>query len=148
MLIRFDPFRELDRLTQQAFGNQGRPTAMPMDAYRHGEQVVVNLDLPGVDPSSIDLTVEKDVLTVSAERQWRPTEDQQVIAAERPQGRFSRELFLGEGLDTDRIEARYDNGVLTVTLPVAERAKPRKVAISSGGGGGGKAQAIEAGVSA
>ncbi len=145
MLMRFDPFRELDRLSQQAFGTQGRPAVMAMDAYRQGEQFVVHFDLPGVDTSSIDLTVEKNVLTVTAERAWPREEGQDVIVSERAQGKFSRQLFLGEGLDSERIEASYDNGVLTVTVPVAEQAKPRKVEIGSGGG---QAQAIETGSNA
>ncbi len=143
MLMRSDPFRELDRLTQQAFGTRARPAVMPMDAYRQGDSFVVHFDLPGVDPSSIALTVEKNTLTVSAERQWQPAEDHQVIASERPQGNFSRQLFLGEGLDTERVEATYDGGVLTVSIPVAEQAKARKVEISSGGGG--EAKAIDTG---
>ena len=141
MLMRFDPFREMDRLSQQAFGSTARMPVMPMDAYRHGDQFTVHFDLPGVDASSIDLTVEKNVLTVSAERHWEPEEGNQVVVAERPQGRFSRQLFLGEGLDADRIEASYDNGVLTVSIPVAEQAKPRKVEIASSDG---KAMAINA----
>ncbi|MDP9420022.1 MAG: Hsp20/alpha crystallin family protein [Actinomycetota bacterium] len=145
MLMRFDPFRELDRLSQQAFGTQGRPAVMAMDAYRQGEQFVVHFDLPGVDASSIDLTVEKNVLTVTAERAWPREEGQDVIVSERAQGKFSRQLFLGEGLDSERIEASYDNGVLTVTVPVAEQAKPRKVEIGSSGG---QAQAIETGSNA
>ncbi len=140
MLMRTDPFREFDRLTQQAFGTRYRPSAMPMDAYRQGDQFVVNFDLPGVDPSSIDLTVEKNVLSVSAERRWEPAEDLQIVASERPQGNFNRQLFLGEGLDSDQVEASYENGVLSVTIPVAEQAKPRKVEISSGAG----ARTIEA----
>ena len=135
MLMRFDPFRELDRLAQQTAG-AGRLPVMAMDAYRHGDSFVVHFDLPGVEASSIDLTVEKNVLTVTAERRWQPTEGDEVVVSERPQGSFSRQLFLGEGLDPDRIEARYDNGVLTVSIPVAERAKPRKVDISSGSGNG------------
>jgi HSP20 family protein len=142
MLMRTDPFRELDRLTQQAFGTRARPAVMPMDAYREGDHFMVHFDLPGVDPSSIDLTVEKNVLTVSAERNWQANDNQQVLASERPQGTFSRQLFLGEGLDTERVEASYDNGVLTVTIPVAEQAKPRKVQISAGDG---RAKAIETG---
>ena len=133
MLMRFDPFRDLDRITQQ-LANGGRSSVMPMDAYRQGEAFVIHLDLPGVDPSSIDLTVEKNVLTVTATRQWRPNEGQQVVASERPQGSFSRQLFLGESLDVDHISADYTNGVLTVTIPVAEAAKPRKVEISAGNG--------------
>ncbi len=134
MLMRFDPFRELDRLTQQVAGNGGRPAVMPMDAYRSGDQFIVHFDLPGVDAGSIELTVEKNVLTVSAQRRWQPQNGQQVLVTERPQGSFSRQLFLGEGLDAERIEANYDNGVLTITVPVAEQAKPRKVEINAGNG--------------
>lgn len=130
MLMRFDPFREFDRLTEQLWG--GRQAIMPMDAYRHGDEFVVHFDLPGVDPSSIDLTVEKNVLTVTAERSWRREDGVQVLASERPQGRFRRQLFLGEGLDAEHIEAGYDAGVLTVRLPVAEHAKPRKVEVTAG----------------
>jgi len=144
MLMRTDPFRELDRLTQQAFGTASRPAVMPMDAYRHGDQFVVHFDLPGVDPASIDLTVEKNVLTVAAERRWQAPENQEIVASERPQGAFTRQLFLGENLKADQVEASYDNGVLTVTIPVAEQAKPRKVEITSGQGTGGRAGAIEA----
>ena len=141
MLMRSDPFRELDRLSQQAFGTWTRPAVMPLDAYRQGDQFVVHFDLPGVDPSSIDLTIERNVLTVAAERQWEVSEEQEVVASERPQGRFSRQLFLGESLDAERVEARYENGVLTVTIPVAEQAKPRRVQISAENH---KAQAINA----
>jgi HSP20 family protein len=127
MLMRTDPFRELDRLTQQVFGQQGtwsRPAVMPMEAYRQGEQFVVHFDLPGIDPESIDLNVER-----------RPTansEGIETVVAERPYGVFTRQLFLGEALDTDRIEAHYDAGVLTLHVPVAERAKPRKIEVSAG----------------
>ena len=143
MLMRFDPFRELDRLSQQSATGVRTP-AMPMDAYRHGDRFVVHFDMPGVDPDSIELTVEKNVLTVSAERSWQPGEGDQVIIAERPQGRLTRQLFLGEGLDPDRIEAQCDQGVLTVTVPVAEKARPRKVSIGTVGGGTGRSGAIEA----
>ncbi len=139
MLMRFDPFREFDRLAHQIAGT-GRAPAMPMDAYRQGDRFTVHFDLPGVDPNSIDLTVEKNVLTVTAERTWQRGDEDEVLVAERSQGRFSRQLFLGEGLDADRVEAHYDSGVLTVVIPVAEAAKPRKVAVSSGGG----RQAIDA----
>jgi len=130
MLMRFDPFRELDRLSQAPWGNS-RPV-MPMDAYRRNGDFVVHFDLPGVDPASIDLTVEKNVLTVTAERHLSRQEGDEITVAERPQGRFNRQLFLGESLDPDRIQANYDQGVLTLHIPVAERAKPRKVEISAG----------------
>ncbi|GAA3648818.1 HSP20 family protein [Lentzea atacamensis] len=134
MLMRTDPFRELDRLTQQVFGTPGtwsRPTAMPMDAYRDGDQFVVCFDLPGVTPDAIELDVERNVLTVKAER--RPVgKDVEMQVSERPLGAFSRQLFLGDTLDTDHIDAKYDAGVLTLRIPIAERAKPRKIAISSG----------------
>ena len=144
MLMRFDPFRELDRLPQQAWAPGRRvDLGMPMDAYRHGDRFVVHLDLPGVHADSIDLTVEKNVLTVRAERALVREEGDEWLVAERPQGTFTRQLFLGETLDTDNIEASYDNGVLTVTVPVAEAAKPRKVQI-----GGGGQDAIEAGSTA
>lgn len=138
MLMRSDPFREIDRLTQEMLGTMGtrlRPAMMPMDAYRSGNEVVVHFDLPGVDPGTIDLTVEKNTLTVSARRSWEPAEDVEIIASERPQGTFSRQLFLGDGLDVDRVEARYDHGVLTITVPLAEKARPRKVQIAAGNGG-------------
>ena len=134
MLMRTDPFRELDRLTHHLFGANGttsRPAVMPMDAYRHREQFVVHFDLPGVDPSSIDLDVERNVLTVKAERAPTYGEDVELQVAERPRGVFSRQLFLGDTLDTDRVEARYDAGVLTLRIPVAEKAKPRKIQIAS-----------------
>jgi HSP20 family protein len=135
MLMRTDPFRELDRLTQQLLGANGttsRPAVMPMDAYRHGEQFVVHFDLPGVDPSSIDLDVERNVLTVKAERTPTYGEDVELQVAERPRGVFTRQLFLGDTLDTDHVEAHYDAGVLTLRLPIAEKAKPRKIEITGG----------------
>ncbi|HSZ30702.1 MAG TPA: Hsp20/alpha crystallin family protein [Pseudonocardiaceae bacterium] len=136
MLMRTDPFRELDRLTHALFGTNGtrsHPAIMPMDAYREGGHFVVHFDLPGADPSSIDLSVERNVLTVQAER--RPTygEDVELQAAERPRGVFSRQLFLGDTLDTDRVEASYDAGVLTLRIPVAEKAKSRKIEITGTG---------------
>src|SRR6187431_2853067 len=133
MLMRTDPFRELDRLTQQVFGTDGtlaRPSVMPMDAWRDGDTFHVEFDLPGVDPASIDLDVERNVVTVRAERPNRAS-DAELIAAERPRGVFSRQLVLGDNLDTEHIEASYDTGVLTLAIPVAERAKPRKIAIST-----------------
>lgn len=130
MLMRTDPFRELDRLFQQVVGTPARPAAMPLDAYRDGDRFFAEFDLPGVDPDSIDLTVEKNVLTVHASRSRR-SGDAEHIVSERPQGTFSRQLFLGETLDSDRVEASYKDGVLVVQIPVAEKAKPRKVAINA-----------------
>jgi HSP20 family protein len=133
MLMRTDPFRELDRLTQQVLGTNGtlaRPSAMPMDAWREGDTLVAEFDLPGVDPASIDLDVERNVVTVKAERPPRAS-DAQLIAAERSRGVFSRQLILGDNLDTERIEAAYDHGVLELRIPVAEKAKPRKIAVST-----------------
>lgn len=130
MLMRTDPFRDFDRLAQQVFGTPSRPAAMPIDAYRQADDFVVHFDLPGVDPSSIDLTVEKNVLTVHAERARTGGDDVELLVGERPHGVFSRQLFLGEALDVDRIEAGYADGVLTLRLPVAEKAKPRRVPIT------------------
>jgi HSP20 family protein len=132
MLMRTDPFRELDRLTQQVLGTAGtlaRPSAMPMDAWQQGEEFIVELDLPGIDPASIDLDVERNVLTVKAERPGLPA-DRELLAAERPRGVFSRQLILGDTLDTDRVQADYQAGVLTLRIPVAEKAKPRKIQIN------------------
>ena len=130
MLMRFDPFRELDRLASAPWANT-RPV-MPMDAYRRNGDFVVHFDLPGVDPSSVDLTVEKNVLTVTAERHFARAEGDEITVTERLQGKFSRQLFLGDSLDPEGISANYDQGVLTLHIPVAERAKPRKVEISAG----------------
>jgi HSP20 family protein len=132
MLMRTDPFRELDRLTQQLFGTTAHPVAMPIDAYRAGEEFVVAIDLPGIDPESIHLDVERNVLTVRAERPASTGDDVEVLISERPTGSFSRQLFLGDTLDTDHIDAHYDAGVLTVRIPVTEQAKPRKIQITGG----------------
>ncbi|MCG2624861.1 Hsp20/alpha crystallin family protein [Arthrobacter sp. I2-34] len=133
MLMRTDPFRELDRLTQQVFGTPSRPAAMPMDAWRDGEEFVVEFDLPGVDPASIDLDIERNVLTVHAERKGKAAEGTEMVAAERPTGTFSRQLILGDTLDTANVKAVYDAGVLSLRIPIAERAKPRKIEIATGG---------------
>ncbi|MCF3175545.1 MULTISPECIES: Hsp20/alpha crystallin family protein [Streptomyces] len=132
MLMRTDPFRELDRLTQQLLGSGtwSRPSAMPMDAYREGDEYVVAFDLPGVTPEAIDIDVERNMLTVKAER--RPVakaDDVQVELSERPLGAFSRQIVLADTLDTEHIKADYDAGVLTLRIPIAERAKPRKISI-------------------
>jgi HSP20 family protein len=133
MLMRTDPFRELDRLTQQVLGTGGplaRSSLMPMDAWRDGDVFHVEFDLPGVAPDSIDLDVERNVVTVKAER--RPGYDEkQLIAAERPSGVFSRQLVLGDNLDTGRIDASYDGGVLALTIPVADHARPRKIEVTA-----------------
>jgi HSP20 family protein len=131
MLMRTDPFRDLDRLTQQVFGTTARPAAMPMDAYRTGTAVYVHFDLPGIDPDAIDLTVEQNVLTIKAERPAIPAGEAEMVVSERPVGTLSRQLFLGEALDTDAIAADYHAGVLTLTIPVREEAKPRKLAITT-----------------
>jgi HSP20 family protein len=135
MLMRTDPFRDLDRLTQQAFGTHGtmaRPSVVPMDAWRDGDRFIVEFDLPGVEPSSIDLDVERNVVTIRAERAARAS-DAELIAAERPRGVFSRQLILGDNLDTEHIDASYAAGVLTLNIPVAEKAKPRKISVTSRG---------------
>ncbi len=133
MLVRTDPFREFDRLSQQVFGNLGtatRPTAMPMDAWRSGDEFVVQFDLPGVDPGSVDLDVERNVVTVHAERPMLAG-DQEMVAAERPRGVFSRQLILGDNLDVDNVAASYEAGVLTLRIPIAEKAKPRRITIAT-----------------
>jgi HSP20 family protein len=132
MLMRTDPFRELDRFAQQVLGSQGtvsRPSVMPMDAWRDGDTFLIEFDLPGVDPDSIDLDVERNVLTVHAERPG-PSRDVELLASERPRGVFSRQLILGDNLDVENVAAHYQAGVLTLRVPVAEQAKPRKILIS------------------
>lgn len=133
MLMRTDPFRDVDRLAQQVFGTAVRPQAMPMNAYRKGDTFYVQLDLPGVKQDSIDLSVERNVLTVRAEREpVGVAGDVELVMSEAPAGTFTRQVFLGDTLDPDRIEANYAGGVLTLTIPVHEAAKPRKVSITSG----------------
>ncbi|GAA1145428.1 molecular chaperone Hsp18 [Nocardioides aquiterrae] len=132
MLLRTtDPFRDFDRLTQQIFGTTNRPAVMPMDAWREGDRFVIEFDLPGVARESIDLDVERNVLTVRAERVAR-NGDWEALASERPKGVFSRQLVLGDNLDLDKIEAAYADGVLRLVVPVAEKAKPRKIEVSTG----------------
>ena len=140
MFMRSDPFRDLDRLTEGLLGSLTRSPWMPMDAVRRGDRVELLFDLPGVRPESIDLTVERNVLTVKAERSWWPDQGDEVLARERTQGTFSRQVLLGEALDPEKVEASYDHGVLKVTIPVLEHAKPRRVEIQSG-----STQAIEVG---
>jgi HSP20 family protein len=134
MLMRTDPFRELDQLTRQmlgaAQGTWSRPSPMPMDAYRLGDEFVVAFDLPGVSVDSVDLNIERNVLTVQAERRPATEQPAEMQVCERPLGVFSRQLFLGDALDTEHIDASYDAGVLTLRIPVRERAKPRKISIA------------------
>lgn len=132
MLMRTDPFRDIDRVTQRILGEASRPAAMPIDAYRDGDVFVVCFDLPGVRADSIDLEVERNVLTVTAERPDTVRDRESVVVAERPTGTFSRQLFLGETLETDAIRADYADGVLTLRIPVAEQAKPRKISVGTG----------------
>ena len=135
MLLRTtDPFRDFDRLTSQllgtTLGTTNRPAVMPMDAWREGDVFHLEFDLPGVAPESIDLDVERNVLTVRAER-IAQNGDWEMLASERPRGIFSRQLVLGDNLDLDQIRAQYDEGVLRLTIPVAERAKPRKIEVGT-----------------
>jgi HSP20 family protein len=135
MLMRTDPFRDFDRLAQQVLGSgtTSRPAVMPMDAWRQGDTFVIEFDLPGVQPETVDIDVERNVLTLRAERSAR-NGDWEMLANERPTGLFSRQLVLGDNLDLERIEASYDAGVLRLVVPVAERAKPRKIEVSAGAG--------------
>ncbi|GIU91325.1 MAG: hypothetical protein KatS3mg011_0231 [Acidimicrobiia bacterium] len=129
MLMRFDPFAELDRVTRE-WGTRG-VVAMPVDAYRLGDRYFLHFDLPGVDPESIDITVDKNTLTVTAERRWEVPQEAEVVIAERRHGTFSRSFYLGEGLDQNGIEAGYDHGVLTVSIPLADQAKPKRIVVES-----------------
>jgi HSP20 family protein len=130
MLMRTDPFREVDRLAEQLWGTQSRPAVMSMDAWRAGDDFIVEFDLPGIDPDQVDIDVERHVLTVRAERPSLDG-DRELVAAERPRGVFSRQLILGDNLDTEHVGASYNAGVLTLRIPVAEQAKPRKIMIST-----------------
>ncbi|MBP0938379.1 Hsp20/alpha crystallin family protein [Streptomyces goshikiensis] len=144
MLMRTDPFREMDRIVQQLSGTSGtwsKPSVMPMDAYREGEEYVIAFDLPGVTPEAIDIDVERNMLTVKAERRPAAKNDTvQMELSERPLGVFSRQVMLADTLDTERIQADYEAGVLTLRIPIAERAKPRKISIGSTGSTGGRKQ--------
>ncbi|HWV27356.1 MAG TPA: HSP20 family small heat-shock protein [Aeromicrobium sp.] len=131
MFVRTDPFRELDRLTNQVFGTAARPAFMPMDAWKDGDTFRIQLDLPGVDRNSIDLDIERNVLTVRAERPMTESTNE-LLASERPRGVFSRQIILGDNLDVDKIEAEYADGVLALAIPVAEAAKPRRIEIRHG----------------
>jgi HSP20 family protein len=130
--LRFDPFRDFDRLTAEVFGTARTPALMPMDALRTGDGFVVRFDLPGIDPESLDVSAENQMLTVRAERTRRDPEDARYLISERPSGTYSRQLVLGDGLAVDDIRADYRDGVLTLTIPVAEKAKPRKIEVMHG----------------
>jgi HSP20 family protein len=130
-VLRYDPFREMDRFTEQVFGGQAQTPWMPMDAVRKGDRVEVVFDVPGVDPEAIEVSVERNVLTVKAERSWWPAEGDEILARERSQGTYTRQVMLSEALDTDRLEAHYEHGVLRISVPVAEQAKPRRVEIQT-----------------
>ena len=140
MLLRFDPFQTFDRLSRELFSYPGWTGSgsgwMPMDAWRRGDVVEVAFDLPGIDPGSVDLTVEQNILTVKAERRWQPEEGVAYFVRERPQGTFTRQIVLSDAVDLDKVEARYENGVLFVTAPVAETAKPHRFEIKAGNGHG------------
>ena len=130
-VLRFDPFQEFDRLTRQMLGSGRMPRSMPMEAYRRGDQFFIHLDLPGVNPEEVQLTVERNVVSVRAERRSLWQEGDEVLVDETPQGTFGRQLFLGDNLDAGRLEASFDQGILTLTVPVAEQAKPRRIQVSS-----------------
>ena len=148
MLTRIDPFRDLDRLAQQLLtGTTSRPAVMPMDAWREGDALVVELDLPGIAPETLDVDVERNVLTIKAERPAR-NGDWTMLAAERPTGHFSRQLVLGDNLDLEHVDASYEAGVLRLRVPVAEKAKSRKVSIQGIASGVSEAPAIESAESA
>jgi len=129
--MRFDPFRDFDRLAEQMLGGGRSMRMIPMEAYRRGDQFLIHLDLPGVNPDDVDITLERNVVAIRAERRSPRQEGDEVLIDERPQGSFTRQLFLGENLDADRLNASYENGVLTLMIPVSEQAKPRRVQIAA-----------------
>jgi HSP20 family protein len=130
MLLRSATVRDLDRITARVFDTATRNSGARLDAYRIDDTFYIDIDLPGVDPASIDVTVDRKVLTVRAERKRTEREGLQMLVAERPMGTVTRQVFLSESLDTDRLEARYDNGVLTLSIPVIEKAQPRRIEVS------------------
>lgn len=130
MANRFDPFRDMDRLAEQLLGSARNAVTMPMDLYRSGDHYVLHVDLPGVDPGSVDVSVEGRSLTIQARRTARPEGEVQWLANERSVGTYARQLTIGDGLALDNIEATYTDGVLTLTIPVSERAKPRRIQVT------------------
>jgi len=145
MAMNFDPFRELDRVAGALFDNRQGPRLMPMDLYRDGDHYVLSADMPGIDPGSVDIDVDGQLLTIRGERTLSNVTGVKWLSRERQAGSFLRQLNLGQGIDTERIAATYDNGVLTVTIPVSERAKPRKIEVSGSGQAGGGAHVITSG---
>lgn len=140
-LMRFDPFRELDRLTEQALAGARTVHTLPMEAFRRGDQFVVAVDVPGIKGDDIDVTVERNVIEITARRRPLRQDGDELIVDERPQGEFRRQLFLGDNLDPNKLNAVIDGGVLTLTVPVSEESKPRKVQIGTANQG---QQAIKA----
>jgi len=132
--LRFDPFRELDRMASEMMGAARAPRLMPMDAYRHGENYVLRFDLPGIDSERMEIVAENSTLTIRAERRSDAPDGAEFVVAERPSGAYSRQIMLGDGLDVDAVTAEYRDGVLVVTIPVAEQAKPRRIEIGRDGG--------------
>jgi HSP20 family protein len=131
-LMRFDPFRDFDRMMEQNFSGAARtPRSMPMTALRRGDVFLVDLDLPGVDRNDVELTVERNVLTVRAQRAPVQQEGDEVIIDERPYGEYARQLFLGDMLDTTKLSADLRDGVLHLTIPVSEQSKPRRIQLGS-----------------
>lgn len=132
-MIQTDPFRDLDTLFSRLSSRQASSGGvMPMDAFRRGSDVWVHIDLPGVKAESLDITVERNVLTIAAERTWQRQEGDQAYFGERYRGTFRRQIQLGDGLDLQNLEADLHDGVLTIRIPVAEQAKPRKVEVGQG----------------
>ncbi len=129
-----DPFRSLDRLTSQLMSGTRTPMGMPMDVWQAEDGYHIALDLPGVDPGSVEITSERNMLTIRAERRSEYGEGQNVLLAERPQGRFTRQLQVGDALDTSKVQATYDNGVLLLTIPLSQQAQPRRIEVQHGGG--------------
>ena len=132
MAMTFDPFAELDRLTGNLLGTQQGPKFMPVDLYRDGDRYVLNADMPGLDPGSVDIDIDGQLLSIRARRTAEDRDGVSWIARERPFGSYLRQFNLGEGIDAENIAAHYDNGVLSVLLPVSERAKPRKIEVQNG----------------
>ena len=135
MATTFDPFRELDRMASALLDTRQGPRLMPMDLYRDGDHYVLAADLPGIDPGSVDIDVDGQLLTIRAERTLRSNEGVKWLARERQSGSFLRQLNVGSGVDTEHISASYESGVLLVTIPVSERAKPRRIEVSTSGSG-------------